>query len=91
MDLYAASRGSGCPRRLASSTIMDAVQISPSTVNSISRTVAPTSSWNHNGSNACWYEMTATVPVGRRIDLAIACNFPEIPLKASGPQLAYRP
>ena len=41
--LQAASRGTGWFRRLASSTTMDAAQISPSTVNGSSRAVTPDS------------------------------------------------
>ncbi|HYZ52344.1 MAG TPA: hypothetical protein VE733_02380 [Streptosporangiaceae bacterium] len=41
--LQAASRGTGRFRRLASSTTMDAAQISPSTVNGNSRAVSPPS------------------------------------------------
>ena len=45
--------------RLASSTTMDAAQISPSTVNGTSRAVTPDSPCERTSSNACWYEITA--------------------------------
>jgi hypothetical protein len=46
-------------RRLASSTTMDAAQISPSTVNGSSRAITPDSPCERTSSYACWYEITA--------------------------------
>ena len=57
--LHAASRGTGRPRRLASSTTMDAAQISPSTVNGTSRAVTRT--------RQHWMELVAAVALGPAI------------------------
>jgi hypothetical protein len=40
---------------------MDAAQMSPSTVNGISRAVAPDSPCDRTSSYACWYEMIAAM------------------------------
>jgi transposase InsO family protein len=52
--LPAASRGTAWSRRLASSTTIDAAQISPSTVNGSNRAVTPPSPCDRTSSNACW-------------------------------------